>query len=105
MSILSRGRVALYNEATVPDGPSKEETNGDVCRQTGTELTEGQHTHLSDSGCLNICTLRPQAAMAGQRQETNGRVHGANETPPSKKQRQGCTNQRAGARGLDPFHL
>lgn len=56
MTILSRVGVALHNEATVPDDPSKEETNGDVCRQTGTELTEGQHTHLSDSGGLNICT-------------------------------------------------
>lgn len=104
-SVVSRGGAALHNEATALDGPPNEETNGGVCRQTGTELTEGQHTHLSESGGLNICTPQPQTAVAEQRPETNARVQRTNETSISKKQRRGHTNQRAGAQGLEPLLL
>lgn len=60
----------LHNEAAAPDGPLEEETNDGVCRQTGTELTEGQHTHLSDGGGLNICTPQPQQRPSGDQNPT-----------------------------------
>lgn len=95
--------ASLHNEAAAPDGPSKEETNGGVCRQAGTELTEGQHTHLSDGGGLNICTAQPRQRPSGDQSPT------PEPKGPMKrhqqKHRRGRANQRPSAQGLNPLLL